>query len=283
MQLVTCPQEMRTLSRSWRFGQQTIGFVPTMGALHHGHLELCRSARRDHPCFVASIFVNPTQFGRNEDLAKYPRPLEKDMDLLKQMGCDVLFLPTAETMYGNSERRNATWVDVSPLDEMWEGVTRPGHMRGVATVVSKLLNIVEPDAAYFGEKDYQQLRTIETLVQDLNFAVEIVPVPTLREPDGLAYSSRNVYLAPEERQAAPVLAEALRATAELAASGEKDVLTLGKCMEAVIGQEPVVKVQYVGIVDADTLEPLQQLDGRPARIIVAAFLGQTRLIDNWPL
>lgn len=285
MEIFQDPKEMQHACCGWRCGRESIGYVPTMGALHAGHLELCRRAREENTRFVASIFVNPAQFGPNEDLTKYPRPLDRDLDLLREAGCDAVFTPTPQVMYGTgTDFLHGTWIDVTPLDEMWEGVTRPGHMRGVATVVAKLFNIVGPTRAYFGEKDYQQLVVIQALVRDLNFGLEVVPVPTVREHDGLALSSRNVYLKPEEREVAGTIYRAMCAGAELASQGERDVAALGVRMQQVFEAEPRITPQYVAIVDAQTLAPIQTLDSnRPARILVATYLGQTRLIDNLAL
>ncbi len=287
MQIIESPQEMQALSALWKCQQQSVGLVPTMGALHEGHLELCRRARQDCQKFVASIFVNPLQFGLNEDLQKYPRPFERDCELLRAAGCDVLFAPASEAMYGAAGMTDGhatpgephTFVEVAVLGEVWEGVTRPGHMRGVATVVAKLFNIVGPTAAYFGEKDYQQLKLIEQMVRDLNFPLKIVPVPTVREADGLALSSRNAYLSADERNAALSLYRALTKAREMAAHGELDVATLGRAMQAICEAEPLVNVQYITIVDSQNLAPLQTLNG-PARVLLAAWVGNTRLIDN---
>lgn len=283
MQIISDPREMQRLCGGWRCASQTIGFVPTMGALHEGHLELARRAKRENERMVASIFVNPAQFGPKEDLAKYPHPFERDCELLGELGCNAIFSPTKDAMYGGADFRHGTWIDVTPFDEMWEGVTRPGHMRGVATVVAKLFNICAPTRAYFGEKDFQQLRVVEALVQDLNFPVRIVPCETVREADGLAKSSRNTYLSTEERHSASVIFRAMSAGKALAQKGERNVATIGEAMSAVFATEPQLQTQYVSVVDALTLEPLRELDGRPARIIVAAFLGKTRLIDNMAL
>ena len=275
---------MQRLTCGWRCAGQSVGFVPTMGALHAGHLELCRRARAENDRFVASVFVNPKQFGPGEDLAKYPRPFERDCDLLREAGCDAVFAPDVTAMYGNSDARrdkgHGCWVEVSPLDEMWEGVTRPGHIRGVATVVAKLFNIAHPDRAYFGEKDFQQLRVVQIMVSDLNFDLEIVPVSTLREPDGLAMSSRNAYLAPAERKAAATLYRALQTGVELAAQGERDVAKLGLSIGEVLATEPLLRPQYIAIVDEQTLDSLETLGDQSARLIAAAFAGKTRLIDN---
>lgn len=283
MQIIQEPREMQRLCAGWRCGRETLGFVPTMGALHAGHLELARRAKSENERLVASIFVNPAQFGPKEDLARYPHPFERDCDLLREAGCDAIFAPTKDTMYGAADFRHGTWVDVTPLDEMWEGVTRPGHLRGVATVVAKLFNITSPTRAYFGEKDFQQLRVVEALVHDLNFPLQIVPCATVREPDGLALSSRNAYLTAEERQSASVIFRAMNAGKLLAQSGEKNVARIGEAMERVFATEPQTQTQYVAVVDAQTLESLRELDGRSARILVAAHLGKTRLIDNLAL
>ena len=280
MKIFTDPRAMQQLSQDFGCGGSSIGFVPTMGALHAGHIELCRRARQENDCVLVSIFVNPTQFAANEDLGRYPRPLEADLEKLNEIGCDAVFTPDAKAMYGNTDLLHGTWVDVTPFDEMWEGVTRPGHLRGVATVVAKLFNITLPRRAYFGEKDYQQLRVVQALTQDLNFPVEIVPVETIREVDGLAMSSRNVYLAPEERRAATAIYRAMCAGVEAARSGETDVAALGRVMSGIMDAEPLLKLQYLTIVDAHSLAPIHKLSGAPARILVAAHVGKTRLIDN---
>lgn len=284
MQIVDDPKEMQEICASWRCGGLSIGFVPTMGALHQGHLELARRAKAGNDRFVSSIFVNPAQFGPQEDLAKYPRTLETDFEGLQEAGCDAVFVPTAEVMYGSRDLLHGTWIDVTPFDEMWEGVTRPGHLRGVATVVAKLFNITCPRRAYFGEKDYQQLKVVEALVRDLNFAVQIVPVPTVREADGLAMSSRNQYLEPEDRAAATVIYRAMTAAREAVASGEKDVAAIGRIAQSILDAEPRLRTQYVAIVDGETLAALHEIPaGRAARILVAAYFGKTRLIDNLAL
>jgi len=254
-----------------------------MGALHDGHLELCRHARAENDRFAASIFVNPAQFGPKEDLGSYPRPFERDCDLLREAGCDALFAPDTESIYGKADFLHGTWIDVTPFDEMWEGVTRPGHLRGVSTIVAKLFNIVHPNRAYFGEKDFQQLRVVQAMVHDLNFDLEVRPVATLRESSGLARSSRNAYLSSENRQKASVIYRAMQCAIQMAQDGETDVKALGVAMDEVFASEPELHTQYVAIVDAQTLAPMEILDGRPARILVAAHLGSTRLIDNLPI
>jgi len=288
MQIIESPQEMQQLSSGWKCEGQSIGFVPTMGALHDGHLVLAKRARAENSRFVASVFVNPLQFSVNEDLGKYPRPFEDDCAMLRDAGCDAVFTPSVQTMYGTSTHQEAlhlphTYIEVAMLGEVWEGVVRPGHLRGVATVVTKLFNIVLPQRAYFGEKDFQQLRIVEQLVHDLNFPISVVPVETVREADGLALSSRNAYLNLEERAAAKVIYGALSEGVAIARDGESDVTKLGAHMQQIIEAEALVHVQYLTVVDAVTLESLSHLDGRPARILIAARVGQTRLIDNMPL
>ena len=283
MRIAETPQEMQALSRSWRREGRTVGFVPTMGALHEGHLSLARAARAANDVFVASIFVNPLQFGSQEDLDKYERPFERDSRLLEEIGCDVLFAPSTEAMYGGGTARGGsrTVVEVGELGEVLEGAARPGHFRGVATVVAKLFNVVAPDRAYFGEKDYQQLKLIERMVRDLFFDVEVIAVPTMREPDGLAMSSRNARLSLDERAAAATLSRALREGAALAQHGERDTARLVEGMSEVCEAQPLLDLQYVAVVDAETLEPLQRLgDGPAARALIAATVGGTHLIDN---
>ncbi|MBV9468858.1 MAG: pantoate--beta-alanine ligase [Abitibacteriaceae bacterium] len=287
MQIIETPQQMQALSAEWRCSGQTVGFVPTMGALHEGHLSLVRAARSQCQKVVASVFVNPTQFGPQEDLDQYPRPFEHDCELLREEGCDAIFAPSVAAMYGAAALKHEphayeshTFVEVSKLGDVWEGVIRPGHLRGVATVVTKLFNIVRPQRAYFGEKDYQQLKVIECLVRDLNFDIEIVPLPTVREADGLALSSRNAYLAPAERAAATALYQALSQAAAMVQQGERDIAVLGAAMEKICDAQPLVKVQYITIVDAETLAPLDRLEDSPARVLIAAKVGETRLIDN---
>lgn len=283
MQIIPEPRAMQRQCAQWKCDRQTIGFVPTMGALHAGHLELCRRAKAENDVLVVSIFVNPAQFGPHEDLALYPHPFERDCDSLRELGCEAVFAPTKEAMYGQTDSAHGTWIEVTPFDELWEGAARPGHLRGVATVVAKLFNIACPTRAYFGEKDFQQLRVVQSLVADLNFPLEIVPCPTRREGDGLAMSSRNAYLSPEERQGATVIFRAMNAGRDLARSGGRDVAAIVQVMERVFASQPDFQTQYAAIVDAHTLSPLRELDGREARILVAGFLGKTRLIDNLAL
>jgi pantoate--beta-alanine ligase len=257
----------------------SVGLVPTMGALHAGHVSLLARARAENRTLVMSLFVNPTQFGPNEDYARYPRDPERDRALAVAAGVDLLFAPTVEAMYPPGP---ATWVDVEGLATRWEGQRRPGHFRGVATVVLKLLLAARPTRAYFGEKDYQQLQVVRRLTADLLPEVAIVGCPTVREPDGLALSSRNVYLAPEERPHAVALYRALTRAQALLAAGEGVGATLEAAMLAELATAPGLAVDYAAVVDAATLEPLERLDG-PGRALLAARLGAVRLIDNGPL
>ncbi|MCD6352541.1 MAG: pantoate--beta-alanine ligase [Armatimonadetes bacterium] len=261
-----------------RYGGKSVGFVPTMGALHEGHLSLVRTSLAENDITVLSIFVNPTQFGPQEDLDKYPRQLEQDLAQAEELGVDVVFAPTAHDMYAEDY---CTWVEVEKLTEGLCGRYRPGHFRGVTTVVTKLFNIVQPDRAYFGEKDYQQLAVIRRMVRDLNMPIEIRAHPTVREPDGLAMSSRNLLLTPEHRAVAPALYQALRKAAEAVRAGAS-----GKEAEAIVRAElahvPEFKLQYVEAVDPVSLEPKGDQGGTMV-LAAAAFLGDVRLIDNIPI
>ena len=247
-----------------------------MGALHAGHLSLVRAAKATCEAVAVSIFVNPTQFGPAEDFGKYPRPFEADCAALEKEGVDVVFAPAAEEMYAKGE---TTWVTVEGLSEKLDGGSRPGHFRGVTTVVAKLFHVIEPDAAFFGQKDAAQLAVIRRMVRDLNFAVEIVGCPIVREADGLALSSRNVYLSAEERRRALVLSRALRDVESRFQSGERDANALAQCGRAAMAGEPSVRLDYFEIVDPDTLDPVDRAAGR-ALVAVAAYVGATRLIDN---
>jgi pantoate--beta-alanine ligase len=284
MLMLEIPKEMRAVSETWRGSGQEIGFVPTMGALHEGHLSLVRKAQEESDRVVASIFVNPTQFGANEDFDTYPRQLRRDRERLEEIGCNALFVPSVEAMYGtrslNSDSEERTLVEVGRIGHVWEGLERPGHFRGVATVVVMLLHAVLPHRAYFGEKDYQQLKVVQNMAHDLLFGVEIVGCPTVRENDGLAMSSRNAYLSEEEHKAATTLYQALTAAVELARQGERDASVLESKMQGICDTEPLVELQYAAVVNAETLTPLERLDGRPARVIVAGHVGTTHLIDN---
>lgn len=271
--------DMRSACRALRSAGKRLGFVPTMGALHAGHLSLVRAAKAQCDAVAVSIFVNPTQFGPKEDLAKYPRPFENDCDALEKEGVDLIFAPTVEEMYGAGE---TTWVTVDGLSEKLDGRSRPGHFRGVTTVVAKLFHIVEPDRAFFGQKDAAQVAIIRRMVRDLNFPVEIVSCPIIREPDGLAMSSRNVYLSAEERRRAPVLHRSLQEVEKAFRAGERSASKLSQAGRAVIGQEPEVRLDYFEIVDPDTLDAVERVTGETL-VAVAAFVGATRLIDNFVL
>ncbi len=279
MEVIEKPEVMQQRSLELRRQGKVIGFVPTMGYFHEGHLSLMRRARQECDVVVVSIYVNPLQFGPREDFNRYPRDLPRDLKMAEEVGVDIIFAPKDEDMYPEGFQ---TLVEVTELTRGLEGFYRPGHFRGVTTVVAKLFNIVLPHKAYFGEKDFQQLRVVQRMVRDLNFPVEIVPCPTVREPDGLAMSSRNTYLNPEERRAATVLQRALQAADALFRQGERNVARLKAKAWEVLATEPSVRPQYLEIVDAETLTPVFTIE-RPAVILVAAFVGNARLIDEWVL
>jgi pantoate--beta-alanine ligase len=267
---------MKEAARQARAESRIIGFVPTMGALHAGHTALVQRAKQECAPVVASIFVNSKQFGPNEDFAKYPRTLEPDSEKFSAAGVDTLFLPEPSEIYPTGFR---TYVTVEGLSDRLEGRSRPGHFRGVATVVMKLLEIVQPNFAYFGRKDAQQVRIISQMVRDLNLDTEIVVCPIVREPDGLALSSRNAYLNAEERRAATVLHRALEAARAELAAGARDSLQLQSVIRRVLEAEPLAAVDYVQIVDADAFESVTRI-ARPCYALLAVFVGKTRLIDN---
>jgi len=267
---------MKEQARQARAESRIIGLVPTMGALHEGHTSLIQRARQDCSPVIASIFVNPKQFGPKEDLAKYPRSLEADSEKLSAAGVDALFLPEAAEIYPPGF---STYVSVEGLSDKLEGRSRPGHFRGVATVVLKLLEIVQPHYAYFGRKDAQQVRIISQMARDLNLDTEIVACPIVREADGLAQSSRNAYLSPVERKAATILQRALDAARNELAAGARDALHLQTVMRRVLEAEPMATIDYAEIVAADTFEPVTRV-ARPCYAVLAVFLGKTRLIDN---
>jgi pantoate--beta-alanine ligase len=269
-------QEARAVCRQARREEKRIGLVPTMGALHEGHLSLVRAAKRQTDCVVVSVFVNPLQFGPNEDFAKYPRTFDRDRELLEHEGVAVLFAPTPEEMYPPYA---ATLVEVERLPQKLEGRTRPTHFRGVTTVVNKLFNIVQPDLAFFGQKDAQQVIILRQMARDLNMDVEIVVMPIVREPDGLALSSRNHYLNERQRAQAPVLYRALTRMQMLADRGEGSAAALLQQGKAIIAEESEVRLDYLEIVSQETLEPVVDVAGG-ALVAVAAFVGPTRLIDN---
>jgi pantoate--beta-alanine ligase len=268
-------EEMRTVVRGWRHEGLTVGFVPTMGFLHEGHLSLVDLAARNVSRVVLSIYVNPTQFGATEDLGKYPRDLPRDEGLCRQRGVQALFCPDSATMYAPD---HSTWVTEEALTGTLCGRSRPGHFRGVATVVTKLLNIVQPDIAVFGRKDAQQALVIQRLVRDLNLPVEIIVGPIVRDPDGLALSSRNLYLSTEERTRAPSLSQALREAEDHYARGERDTLALRRLVQERV-QSAGGCLDYVDCVCRGTLQPVARIEG-PVLLAAAAFFGRTRLIDN---
>ncbi len=274
MKVVTTLPELRTARKALA---APVGLVPTMGYLHAGHVSLVKRARQECASAAASIFVNPTQFGPNEDLAKYPRDLPRDLAMLEAAGADLVWTPPAEAVYPPGFQ---TWVEVEELGELLEGAARPGHFRGVATVVAKLFNAFQPDKAYFGQKDAQQAAVIRRMARDLDFPLEVVICPTVREADGLAMSSRNSYLNPEERRAATVLFRALSAAQAAYQRGEREADALRRIMTETIKAEPLAKLQYASCADNDTLEELEQVTGK-ALLSMAVYLGKTRLIDNF--
>ena len=273
MKVITTIAEMRQV-RSQQTG--SVGLVPTMGFLHEGHLELVRRARVENLTVVVSIFVNPSQFGPEEDFISYPRDTERDLALLERERAGIVFMPEAQEIYPEGF---SSWVEVKRITDRLEGVFRPGHFRGCATVVAKLFNIVEPDRAYFGQKDAQQLAVIRKMVSDLNMNLEIVAVPTVREPDGLAMSSRNTHLSRKEREAALILWKALCHAQELWDNGERSAERLRQEMTALIVGQPLARIDYVSVADPETLEELVEID-RPALVSLAVWIGKTRLIDN---
>ena len=276
-EVVTTVAEVRARVARVRQAGRSVGLVPTMGALHEGHLALMRRARSECGCVVVSIFVNPTQFPPGEDFERYPRDLQADVEKAGQVGVALIFAPPTSEIYPPGD---CTFVEViGPLVECLCGPYRPGHFRGVTTVCARLFNIVSPDRAYFGEKDYQQLLVIKQMVRDLHLPLEIVPVPTVREPDGLAMSSRNSYLSPDERKAATVLYRALSEAKRRFEKGERDAAALLAAVRQIIAAEPLVRLQYLGLRDAETLGELRRVDRR-AVLAVAAFVGEARLIDN---
>ncbi len=274
---------MRGASRAVRRGGKRLGFVPTLGALHEGHLSLVRAARQTCDVIAASIFVNPTQFGPTEDLAKYPRTFERDRELLERDGVELLFAPSVEEMYPIADKSARptplTWVTVEGLSDKLDGRSRPGHFRGVTTVVAKLFHIVEPDAAFFGQKDAAQVAIIRRMVRDLNLAVEIMVCPIVREADGLAMSSRNAYLTAEQRKQALVLHGALMRVQRLVDAGETNSDRLIAAGREELNQEVAVRLDYFEIVNPDTLDAVENISGG-AVVAVAAYVGSTRLIDN---
>jgi pantoate--beta-alanine ligase len=278
MEIISRRQRMSSVARKLRREQdRTIGLVPTMGALHEGHLSLVREARRMCDKVVVSVFVNPTQFGPSEDFEHYPRDLTKDTALLTDYNVDYIFAPSPEEIY---PKDFSTYVNVGGLSKLLEGESRPGHFRGVATIVAILLNTIRPDFAFFGQKDAQQAVIIKRMVRDLAFDSEIIVLPTVREDSGLAISSRNLYLDAEEQQSAAVIHRALKQAKEAFKKGERHAGKLVDVVRSTVETEPRVRLDYVSVVDAETLEKLDKLDERPILIAVAAYVGKTRLIDN---
>ncbi len=276
MTVVKTPAEATVACLAAKRAGRTLGLVPTMGALHEGHLSLVRKAREECDYVAVSIFVNPTQFDEGEDLDAYPRTLERDLELCDAEGADLVLTPTKEDMYLPG---HTTWVQVGELSQKLEGLSRPSHFRGVTTIVSKLFNILLPDRAYFGRKDLQQLVVIRRMVRDLSFAVAVVGCPIVREEDGLAISSRNSYLSNDERTAALCLSAAIKAFGESVAEGERDVSMLLETLAEPVIAEPRAVLDYAAIVDAETLEDVKELSGRVAAAL-AVWFGNTRLIDN---
>ena len=278
MEIINRRQRMSSVARKIRREQdKTIGLVPTMGALHQGHLSLVREARQMCDIVVVSVFVNPAQFGPSEDYERYPRDLTKDTALLTDYNVDYIFAPTVEEIYPKSY---STYVTVEGLSDQLEGASRPGHFRGVATVVTVLLNIIRPDFAFFGQKDAQQALIIKRLVRDLAFDTEILVLPTVREDSGLAISSRNAYLNEQEHEAAAVIRRALAKAREVYTDGERHAGKLAEIVRSTIEAEPRARIDYVSVTDAETLEKLDKLNERTILIAVAARIGKTRLIDN---
>jgi pantoate--beta-alanine ligase len=276
MKICRTIDEMRSASREERGAGKRLGFVPTMGALHEGHMSLVRVARASNDLVAASIFVNPTQFGPNEDLAKYPRSFDRDCDLLEKEAVDLLFAPSVEEMYPTGA---VTWVNVDKLSEKLDGGSRPGHFRGVTTVVAKLFHVVEPHSAFVGQKDAAQVAIIRRMVKDLDIPVQIIVCPIVREPDGLAMSSRNAYLNPQQRMQALVLHRALMRVQTLCEQGEKSSSVLSDAGREEVAREKAVRLDYFAIVDPDTLDSVKDI-AHGALVAVAAYVGNTRLIDN---
>ncbi|MGH7369536.1 MAG: pantoate--beta-alanine ligase [Candidatus Methylomirabilaceae bacterium] len=276
MRIIDEPSAVQRLCESLRGAGKTIGFVPTMGFLHEGHLSLMRRARAENDILFVSIFVNPAQFGPGEDFDSYPRDLQGDLQKVAAVGGDLLFTPSAESIY---PRGHTTFVEVGEIAEGLCGASRTGHFRGVATVVTKLFNLVRPHRAYFGQKDYQQTAVIRRLVADLNLGLEIVVLPTVRESDGLAMSSRNTRLTPEQRRAAPVLYRSLRRAEQLVRAGERQAKVILDEMRVMIEGESLARLDYLAVCDPQTLRPIERIEG-PTLVALAVRIGPTRLIDN---
>ena len=273
MKVIETIAEMRQIRKQLA---EPVGFVPTMGYLHEGHLFLVRQTRADNPSVIVSIFVNPSQFGPQEDFKNYPRDTDRDLAMLEKENTDIVFMPSVDEMYPPGFD---SWVEVGNITKKLEGASRPGHFRGVATVVASLFNIVQPNRAYFGQKDAQQVMVINKLVADLDMNVKIVTLPTLREADGLAMSSRNSYLDSEQRQAATILYEALQLAKRLYDTGERDAEQIRQKIEAHIHKQPLVNIEYISLTDTGTLDEFKRIEP-PALVSLAVRIGNTRLIDN---
>ena len=274
------PSELSRLIKELKREGKSVGFVPTMGYLHEGHLSLVRCAKKENDIVVVSIFVNPTQFGPNEDYSRYPRDLERDLNLLQEEGVNFVFTPSVEQMYPPPY---STYVEETALSLLWEGEYRPGHFKGVCTIVTKLFNIVKPDRAYFGEKDFQQLKVIQKMVRDLNMDVEIVGCPIVRERDGLAMSSRNTYLSPEEREQATAIYKSFLYAERLVKEGERNPRQLEQKIKEFLAKYPLIKqIDYVAVVNPENLKPAERINGGE-RILIAVRMPSARLIDNWKL
>jgi len=279
MNIITDPADLQKTALALRQAGKRIGLVPTMGCLHEGHLALVKLARQQADVVIVSIFVNPTQFGPNEDFSRYPRNFERDIALCAAAGVDIVFHPAPEAMYPDGY---SVYVEENALAKGLCGATRPGHFRGVLTVVAKLFNLALPDAAIFGQKDAQQARLIRQMARDLNFPAAIVLAPIIREADGLAKSSRNTFLSPAERREALCLMQALQTARQLYRAGERDARRISAAMRAIIAPISSARVDYIAIVDLDTLQPVQRADA-PVLVALAVFIGKTRLIDNLSL
>ncbi len=276
MEVIRDIKEMQAIARAMRMADKTIGFVPTMGALHKGHLGLIRQAVKENDISVVSIFVNPIQFGPQEDFRRYPRPLSKDLALCRKAGVDFVFCPRPQDFYPSGYK---TFIEVKELSDALCGACRPGHFRGVVTVVAKLFNILQPSCAYFGQKDAQQAVIIKKMVSDLNMPVKLKVMPIIREKDGLAFSSRNIYLSREQRKDAAVLSAALHIAGNLVKSGIRDAHKIIRKIKGVIKAKKAARIDYVSIVDPDNLRPVKKITGR-CLIALAVWIGKTRLIDN---
>ena len=276
MKIILNIKQVQDYAKRVRAKGKTIGFVPTMGYLHKGHLSLIRQAHKDCDIVIISIYVNPTQFGPKEDLKKYPRDLKRDKKLARSAGVDVIFLPTNKIMYPDGF---LTYVDIGKITEVLCGASRPGHFRGVATIVSKLCNIIQPDIAYFGQKDAQQARVIQKMVHDLNFSIKIKVMPIIREHDGIAMSSRNKYLSTKERKNAVVLYQSLKLAKKLIKQGQKNTKIIKSRMKSLILAKQSAKIDYVSIVDSENLTPIKRVK-KGSLIAVAVKIGKTRLVDN---